>query len=297
MKVRAPGKLMLTGSYVVLDGAPAIVLAVNRHAIADGSRIDPKPSAEIAWALKEAPAVDVTALHEGATKLGLGSSAAALVAALGIEEARADRDLGADDVRRRIFERAREAHGAVQGGGSGVDIAASVFGGVLAYRLGAGSAYEVHPLAIPEGLVIEAWFAGRSARTSEMRAKVDALATRAPETHRSIYGSLRDAAEGARAAFEVGNVAAFLAAAKAAQRGLTALAKESSAPIVPEDAAALAASAEASGSVFLPSGAGGGDVFVHLGHTPSTRPFTTEIERFGWKRLSFDIDPIGVSRL
>ena len=36
---RAPGKLVLTGAYAVLEGAPAIVVAVDRYAVADASRI------------------------------------------------------------------------------------------------------------------------------------------------------------------------------------------------------------------------------------------------------------------
>ena len=35
MKARAPGKLVLSGAYAVLEGAPAIVAAVDRYAMAD----------------------------------------------------------------------------------------------------------------------------------------------------------------------------------------------------------------------------------------------------------------------
>ena len=38
MKVFAPGKLVLTGAYAVLSGAPAIVFATNRGVYADGER-------------------------------------------------------------------------------------------------------------------------------------------------------------------------------------------------------------------------------------------------------------------
>ena len=33
MKARAPGKIVLTGAYAVLAGAPALVIAVDRHAV------------------------------------------------------------------------------------------------------------------------------------------------------------------------------------------------------------------------------------------------------------------------
>ena len=85
MKAIAPGKLVLTGAYAVLDGAPAIVVAVDRHAVADASRTARSAAPEIRAALEGAPApeVDVSALYDArGGKLGLGSSAAAVVAAL-----------------------------------------------------------------------------------------------------------------------------------------------------------------------------------------------------------------------
>lgn len=36
MSSHAPGKLLLSGAYAVLRGAPAVVTAVQRYAIADG---------------------------------------------------------------------------------------------------------------------------------------------------------------------------------------------------------------------------------------------------------------------
>lgn len=284
---------MLTGSYVVLDGAPALVAAIDRHAVADDAEVDPSPSAEIAAAMTRAPRVDTSALYDvPGEKLGLGSSAAALVAALGVEAACAGKDLAASDVRRTLFDRAREAHAKVQGGGSGVDIAASVHGGLLAYRVDGTS----RPMGVPKALVVEAYYAGRSARTSTMRAQVDALRARDPATHRAIFTDLAHAAEAAATALETGDVASFLRECRYALTGLKALAKASDAPIVPEDAAKLDALAERAGNVFLPSGAGGGDVFVHVGLEGANRPFADEIDRFRWKRLTLGIDQVGVSR-
>ena len=47
MKVRVPGKLVLSGAYVILDGAPAVVTAVDRYAVADDSRPAPSLSNEL----------------------------------------------------------------------------------------------------------------------------------------------------------------------------------------------------------------------------------------------------------
>lgn len=287
---------MLTGSYVVLEGAPAIVSAVDRYAIADDSAVDPTPSPEIAAAMARAPRVDTSALHDGPPearrKLGLGSSAAACVAALGCEAAERGDDLGAPAVREAIFAKARAAHAAVQGGGSGVDIAASVHGGTLVYTID-GKARRVTQ---PSSLVVEAYFAGRPARTSEMRGRVDAFAARDADSHRAIFRDLASAAEGAVKALDDGDAARFVRECRYAHRGLFALARAADAPILPEDAIVLDALAEQAGSVFLPSGAGGGDVFIHVGVQGATRPFEIEIERLGWKRVSLSVDHVGVSR-
>src|SRR5260370_38319363 len=85
MRVLAPGKLALTGAYAVLDGAPALVAAVDRYAVADSSRVSQSPAPEVRAAFGDAaaPETDVRALHDAeGRKLGLGSSAAAVVAAL-----------------------------------------------------------------------------------------------------------------------------------------------------------------------------------------------------------------------
>src|SRR5258708_4450324 len=108
MKAAAPGKLVITGAYAVLEGAPAIVCAVDRYAyaedrdgptIADGDR-PWRSTREVTAALDPAPATDTSALEDAGQKLGLGSSAAALVAALGLRHAQKGDDLDAAHVRR-----------------------------------------------------------------------------------------------------------------------------------------------------------------------------------------------------
>ena len=37
-RARAPGKLVLSGAYAVLSGAPALVAAVDRYVVADSAR-------------------------------------------------------------------------------------------------------------------------------------------------------------------------------------------------------------------------------------------------------------------
>ena len=84
MRARAPGKVVISGAYAVLEGAPAIVAAVDRYAVADTARAPDFVSDEVRVALggRRAPLVDASALRADGRKLGLGSSAAILVASL-----------------------------------------------------------------------------------------------------------------------------------------------------------------------------------------------------------------------
>lgn len=124
---RAPGKLVLSGAYSVLTGAPALVVAVDRYALADSARAASFLTPEVQAALgdRAPPWFDASELRDGDKKLGLGSSAAILVASLAALELATDPALSDDALCARVYERALVAHRAAQGGGSGVDVAAS----------------------------------------------------------------------------------------------------------------------------------------------------------------------------
>jgi phosphomevalonate kinase len=277
MKVIAPGKLVLTGAYAVLRGAPAIVVAVDRYAVAD----------------TESPSVvDVHSLHdEAGHKLGLGSSAATIVASLGSRAIVRGEDPRQAPVRAEIFRAAREAHAREQGGGSGVDIAASVFGGMLCYGLGEGGA-RIRTVEPPGALVLEAYWSGTSARTSDLRARVDKLHARAPRS--ATFTALNDVAEQAAASIQQGDARAFVERAAAFGRALSALGQAADAPIVPPAFAELAVLAEEEMAAFLPSGAGGGDVAVWLGLSPPSRAFRERAEALSLRHLPLALDRGGV---
>src|SRR5271169_2224572 len=118
MRARAPGKLVLTGAYAVLDGAPAIVAAVDRYAVADASRVMGSPAPEVRAALREGepvPEADARDLCDAAgRKLGLGSSAAVLVASLAARALTRGEDVADRSVRARLFADARTAHARAQ---------------------------------------------------------------------------------------------------------------------------------------------------------------------------------------
>ena len=296
MRAQAPGKLVLTGAYAVLEGAPAVVVAVDRHAVADTSQTAASPPAEVraAFGADPPPAVDVSALQDArGRKLGLGSSAAAVVASLGARALTRGEDLAAPHARELIFRAARDAHARVQSGGSGVDVAASTFGGALRYTLTAG-APSIRPSAFPPGLALATFFSGESARTSDLRARVDEARARRPAEHAGLARSMHDGAVAAADAFEAGDVGRYVLAAAAYGELLARLGRFADAPIVPAGWDALAERAAGEGGAFLPSGAGGGDVAVWLGGGLPSAAFASHAATLGLQTLALAVDPGGL---
>ncbi len=278
MKVVAPGKLVITGAYAVLEGAPAIVAAVDRHAVADTGAPDE---------------ADVRALHDvRGRKLGLGSSSASLVASLAARAAARGDDLGDPRVRAALFRTARVEHARIQGGGSGADVAAAVHGGVLRYAVSGRDGLEaaVRGVRLPAGLVWAAFWSGTSARTSELVARVRALQTR----DASALQKLHDLACHAATCVDTGDCRAFVAAAAAYGGALDALGRAADAPIVPAAFAELAALAAEEGGACLPSGAGGGDVAVWLSTAHPSPAFLARAAALSMVRLDLQLDSDGV---
>jgi phosphomevalonate kinase len=296
VKVIAPGKLLLSGAYAVLEGAPALVVAVDRCAVADGSRRAASPTPEVLAVLRpeDAPEVDASALRDGASKLGLGSSAAMLVASLGVAYVRAKKDLRALDVRRALFLEARAGHAKVQSGGSGVDVAASVYGGALKYTVASEDRALAEPTALPTGVVLDVFWCGAPAATTAMRARVTGLRDRDATVYRARIGDIEAASVAAIAAGRAGDMRAFLDALRAGSGALALLGRDADAPIVPASAGALVPLAEADGAAFLPSGAGGGDVFVHVASSPSSSRFRAAAVAAGMRLIPMLPDLEGV---
>jgi mevalonate kinase len=151
---------MLLGEHAVLHGFEAVVCAVDRHMFAelipndsDCIRIHSKtlgyyktnikdlkiekPFQFILQALAPYQAhfpsgFDLHIDSEFSSRVGLGSSAAVTVVTLAVLEQWL---FGGELDLHRIYIKGVDTIRAVQGVGSGADIAASVFGGVLAYRV------------------------------------------------------------------------------------------------------------------------------------------------------------------
>jgi len=289
---------VLSGAYAVLSGAPALVAAVDRYVVADSARTAGFLTPEVRAALgaRPAPWFDADELRENGQKLGLGSSAAILVAslaALALEE-----HPGLDDAAlcARVYERALLAHRTAQGGGSGVDVASSAHGGVLAARR-LGGELELSNVSLPQGLRFEVWGCKAAASTAAFLARIADFATRDPVLHRARLSAQADAAQAALDAVQRGHAADFVAAIARQVTTLSALGQAAGANIVTPELRSLARLAAAHGAAFLPAGAGGGDVAYYVGLTPPPAELAARARELGLSRVELRLGARGVHGL
>ena len=194
---------------------------------------------------------DSSALFSGRHKLGLGSSAAVAVALTGALARASGLTLDRD----ALCDLASAAHRAAQhGAGSGADVAASVYGGLLAFN------HEAPPTALawPHDLAMMVVVTGEGSRTTELVGRVVQYAERDASGYRTDLDRLGALANQAEASLD--DADRFLALAADYFAGLVQLDAHAHAGIVTERHLRLHAVAERAGGVFKTSGAGGGDV-------------------------------------
>lgn len=271
LRVRAPGKAILSGEYAVLHGAPAIAVAVDRDVVAEEAAGGPVEAASpFVRAARNHVArvtgvtlgdvrVDSSALYEGTDKLGLGSSAAVTAAVVGLGFAQAGRPL-AD--KRALFDVADAAHAEGQGTrGSGVDVACSVFGGAIRFVRQKG-AVDVREVDLPDGVRITFIWAGQPASTAQLIGRVKALAEAQPSRHEAAMGRLISHAHAFASAVAANDARSLVEAADAYGQAMAALGDAAGCDIVTREHTQLAALARRHGGAAKPSGAGGGDLGV-----------------------------------
>ena len=297
---RAPGKLFLSGEYAVLEGAPAIACAVGRHVnvryLAGAAGEQPeaarwRESARQALRLHGFDAagadrpleIDSRALYtaEG-TKLGLGSSAAVAVGITGLLLASSGPVPGVD-AQLRV---ATELHRARQGpGGSGADIAASLYGGVIAV-----TGNMVETIRWPDGLHCAVLWTGIGADTGKAIARFrNALDGDA----RTPAEELNLAAEKVRNAWNRG-VGGILTALQDYARAWRALDGAAQIGVYSREHRRLDRLARAANCVYKPSGAGGGDCGLAFADAPGRLDaLRKSARRDGFTPLEFELGVAG----
>lgn len=295
IRASAPGKLFLIGEYAVLDGAPALLTAVDRRV-----RVTAAPAPDGRWALTAAN-LGLHDLDLGADAQAMNNSDAATRAKLAVFHAvHAESHAALGDrlsplhVTVDSSEFAQDGHKLGLGSSAAVaaalcaafaraagersTLAALARRAITAHRRaqnGAGSGGDVAtavygglisyrrdatpvPLDWPPGLAAFAVVTGQGARTPKLLDAVRAYGERAPDAHARDLAELAHLADTATGCLD--NVSDFLALAAAYFAALRGLDDHARAGIVSAQHIRLAEQVHAHGGVFKTSGAGGGDV-------------------------------------
>ncbi len=303
VEVRAPGKLILIGEYAVLEGASAIVAAVDRSAVitvrGSESELNSVSAPNIGldriqftigdqgfpvlkdaayrdklrffsavfghvWQhLKNKPVIPLDIVVDTSlfyidqkVKLGLGSSAAVTCGLIKALSAVWQPDLS----RQELFDTALKIHHEVQGGlGSGIDIAASVYGGLLSYRKKI-SGPEVQKIEFPADLVLLPVWTGNAASTPDLVSRVMKFKRSDPGLYQKLMADMSQSSAKATAALISGETERFLSQVGVYGQLMDELGKNSGAPIISDVHRNIEAVIKSCKGIYKPSGAGGGDL-------------------------------------
>jgi phosphomevalonate kinase len=290
IQASAPGKVVLSGEYAVLNGAPAICVAVNRRAtvtieqtgiehhvvvapghvdephrfvVRDGvfgwlDSTDDFELLECVWRRSGvqrsgglALRLDTTAFLDSASGSKTGiGSSAALSVALAY--ALNELSPGGNDPETVAHEGHLDFQGRL---GSGVDIATSVIGGLVEYVMEGRSATR---LAMPEGLECRLFWSGSPARTG---VKIERFSSHGPKPSKAALAvSSRRVAN----AWASGSADEVLQRCRNYIQVLQEFDADHELGIFAAGHAEMTAAAAAAGLIYKPCGAGGGDIGILL---------------------------------
>ncbi|MDH3746726.1 MAG: hypothetical protein OER97_00860 [Gammaproteobacteria bacterium] len=303
IKSSAPGKVILSGEYAVLDGAPAVSMAVNRRAVITLAAADDLSIQSIGLAGDKDTrifecACDALAIHRwrgtvlldtrafadstSGIKFGIGSSAALTVGLVCALAASARGEISGLE----LFRCSQKAHHAFQQGvGSGVDVATSIVGGLVEYCVGE----TPRSLAWPDGLHYQLLWSGVPANTSEKLRRLPDSKTRGSN------GALSEVAANVAEAWISGDAAAIVGEYRDYVPVLRQFDIDHGLGIFDAGHDALAEKKMSANIVYKPCGAGGGDIGIVLGtEKQAVKAFAHKVGDFGFRQLDMTIDDIGV---
>ncbi len=230
------------------------------------------------------------------SKLGLGSSAALTVAFASALEFWSGRPAatGMEQLKDLV-----DLHRGVQGGaGSGIDVAASLIGGVVRYQLaGDGSVFQAAPLVLPESLRMVFVWTGRAASTGDFLGRLRARREEVPQVVNPALDELGAVSLVGIGALADDDAEGFLDAVDAFWRALEQLGMVIGMPILSNEDLALQRIAVDCGVRYKPSGAGGGD--FGIGFTTdedAAAEFRSRAEAGGFRVLGLGLDQRGLLR-
>ncbi|MFB8776960.1 phosphomevalonate kinase [Streptomyces broussonetiae] len=219
-------------------------------------------------------------LHEDGRKYGLGSSGAVTAATIKAVAGFCGLSLSAGD----RYRLALLATATIDAKSSGGDLAASTYGGWIAYQapdrdkalaLAARAGLEraltepwpglaVRRLPPPHALSLQVGWTGQPASTTSLVAHLHRRTWRGTASHQHFLDTSRDLVHAATDALETGDGPGLLKQIRRARHALARLDDEVHLGIFTDKLTALCDTAEAAGGAAKPSGAGGGDCGIAL---------------------------------
>lgn len=283
-KASAPGSLMLLGEYAVLHGKKALVAAIDQRMCVtlaprqdkvitltsalgkltvELSDITLKPPFQFVLAVLQhanlSVGCDITITADFSHQMGFGSSAAVTVATLAAVKNWLQEDIDLQD----LMQQAKEIIYMVQGSGSGADVAAAVYGGVVSYLMQPLMAEKISQ-QIPLTVV----YSGSKTKTPDAIRYVQGFFAPFPDVFMQICQGIGECSEQGILALR-DNDWVRLGKIMDVQQGLL-----DSLQVNTDTLRAIIASLKAQGSLGVKiSGAGLGDCVIALGEINVSRPW------------------------
>ena len=353
VQVKVPGKMILLGEYAVLEGAGALVMAVDRYVnvsvqdspeaddfqintnlnhtsfhfrIDKSGMIHPHPSEsegvikKMNFACQAVEAICIQLVDcgviispfsikinteqfylENYQKLGLGSSAAVIVAII-VALSRyhqAEKKVFAND--EELFDLCFKTHVLAQGNrGSGIDVAASVFGGIVEYLMPQScndTTAQFHLYkSLHTGLYLVPIWTGISTSTRSLLAKVDYFRSENPVEFELIMDKMIDLSNKGCDAFKKEEIHSFLDIVHEYYQVLLKFTQRSAIPVISEIHKNIADIVHDSGGIYKPSGAGEGDLGIAFCDSlDKLKVIKDRLKQNQFETLSLSISKSGIS--
>lgn len=302
MKVSAPGKMVLAGEYAVLVGEPAVACAVNARAsiILDksGSTINTEASPEVVAVrnlvterfgpLPSIPwTIDRSQLGTKDTKFGLGSSGALAAAASLLFH----RLAGQGENIESIAECAFSGHHRISPNGSGIDVAASLHGGLFLFQRGPW----VSPIANQLPFEFSVIFTGHAVRSAELIGHFMRWRDLQPVAAQQWASAMGQSATALSQSIGTQNFEQARDAVKQGYRLFQTLGQFLAQPLITHELQLIHHLAQKHQGEAKPSGAGGGDIaFALFDHAQKRSSFENDCRANRLTPLSLTIEPVGV---
>ncbi len=297
VKTSAPGKLLLMGEHAVVYGYPCIVAAVDKRIYIEAKWSDNNKDKVIAPGVKNTVFIDMAikvmkekyditqeselkTLSDFPPNIGLGSSSASTVAAVKALATLFNITLSQS----QLFNLVHTIILKIQKKGSGADVAASVYGGVVYFKSGL-----IAKINIPSSFSLIIGYSGSKADTVSYIKKVSQLYTERRKEIDKLFDQIGALVEKAKKALESNDMPTLGTLMTQNHQLLQKLNVST-----PQLDAMVEASLTAGAWGAKLSGAGGGDCMIALVSESKRDKVRYAIEKAGGRIINVSVDKRGV---